>query len=102
MPYTSAVGVAGSTIEAHDLCELTKEYAREQRESWGSWTTGGGGPGVVCVSSLRSRPPHQQPGQFKAYRRSGEEDGEDHYAVPPASPPPLLQEADLESLGGRY
>lgn len=84
------------TSEAHALCELTKEYAREKRESWSSWTTGGGGPGVA-LSPARSKqatgPSKLQNSEVVDWANTGEA---------PATPPPLLKEQDLESLGGKY
>ncbi|KAG7137270.1 hypothetical protein HYQ45_005338 [Verticillium longisporum] len=63
--------------ESRELCELTERYARESRDSWGSWGgIGGGGPGVVA-------PAMQGKG---AGRTRG----------------PVLGEADLERMGGKY
>ena len=63
------------TLESRDLVDLTQEYAREQRDSWGSWCgTGGGGPGVAVVSPKTAKNMQS----------------------------PVLKEGDLERLGGRY
>lgn len=68
-------GVLGK--EASDLCELTETCARESRErnSWGSWSIGGGGTGVGASSVQKG-------------------DGSVNS--------PVLEEADLERIGGRY
>nr|XP_036586056.1 uncharacterized protein CTRU02_04208 [Colletotrichum truncatum]KAF6796247.1 hypothetical protein CTRU02_04208 [Colletotrichum truncatum] len=64
--------------ESWDLCELTESYAREvrDRDSWGSWSIGGGGTGVGANS----------------IQRGG--DGRVNS--------PVLEEADLERMGGSY
>ncbi|KAK1508370.1 hypothetical protein CTAM01_02156 [Colletotrichum tamarilloi] len=63
--------------ESRDLCELTETYARESRErsSWGSWSIGGGGTGVGASSVQKGG------GSVNS---------------------PVLEEADLEKIGGRY
>ncbi|KXH60011.1 hypothetical protein CSAL01_12038 [Colletotrichum salicis] len=62
--------------ESKDLCELTEACARESRErnSWSSWSIGGGGTGVGTSSV-------QKGGGVNS---------------------PVLEEADLERMGGRY
>ncbi|OHW94046.1 hypothetical protein CSPAE12_07316 [Colletotrichum incanum] len=62
--------------EARDLCDLTETSATEQqeRDSWGSWAIGGGGTG-----SGMSLP--KGDGRVNS---------------------PVLEEADLERIGGRY
>ncbi|KAM0322982.1 hypothetical protein ACHAQA_009081 [Verticillium albo-atrum] len=63
--------------ESQDLCELTERFGRESRDSWGSWGgTGGGGPGIVLSSP-----------QKKGAGARGS---------------PVLEEADLERMGGSY
>ncbi|KAI0436227.1 hypothetical protein F4803DRAFT_242735 [Xylaria telfairii] len=70
-----------TAISAKELRDLTESYARETRESWGSWSgVGGGGPGVMSAAGRK--------------RGSAEKNG-DKTAVP-------LQELDLEKLSGRY
>ncbi|KAI8947290.1 hypothetical protein F4801DRAFT_561286 [Xylaria longipes] len=70
-----------TSISAKELRDLTESYARETRESWGSWSgVGGGGPGVMSAGRKRG---------------SAEKKGEAKTAVP-------LQELDLEKLSGRY
>lgn len=71
VPRNPAVGVV-LQAESRDLCELTEEYARESRNSWGSW--GGGCPGVAVTWPKRTRDVSS----------------------------PVLEEGDLERLGGRY
>ncbi|WYZ36666.1 hypothetical protein EsH8_II_000172 [Colletotrichum jinshuiense] len=63
--------------ESRDLCDLTESCAKESRErdSWGSWGVGGGGTGV---------------GASSVQRGSGRVNS------------PVLEEADLERMGGRY
>ncbi|KAF6842690.1 hypothetical protein CMUS01_02818 [Colletotrichum musicola] len=65
--------------EARDFCELTESYAREskERDSWGSWSIGAGGPGIG-----RSNSSNQKGGG----RTSST----------------VLEESDLERMGGRY
>ncbi|KAI1740524.1 hypothetical protein F4680DRAFT_90719 [Xylaria scruposa] len=70
-----------NSISAKELRDLTESYARETRESWGSWSgVGGGGPGVTSAGRKRG---------------SAETKGETKAGVP-------LQELDLEKLSGRY
>ncbi|KPM35359.1 hypothetical protein AK830_g11211 [Neonectria ditissima] len=64
---------AALTSESRELCHLTEDCARESHNSWGSW--GGGGPGVVA-------------GSLPARGRN--------------TPSPVMEEVDLERLGGRY
>ncbi|KXH36649.1 hypothetical protein CSIM01_03043 [Colletotrichum simmondsii] len=63
--------------ESRDLCELTETCARESRErsSWGSWSIGGGGTGVGANSVQKGA------GSVNS---------------------PVLEEEDLERIGGRY
>ncbi|KXH61391.1 hypothetical protein CNYM01_09640 [Colletotrichum nymphaeae SA-01] len=63
--------------ESRDLCDLTETCARESRErsSWGSWSIGGGGTGVGASSVQKGA------GSVNS---------------------PVLEEADLERIGGRY
>ncbi|KAK1730545.1 uncharacterized protein BDZ83DRAFT_747325 [Colletotrichum acutatum] len=63
--------------ESRDLCELTETCAREWRErnSWGSWSIGGGGTGV---------------GTSSVQKGGGSVNS------------PVLEEEDLERIGGRY
>ncbi|KZL65864.1 hypothetical protein CT0861_09509 [Colletotrichum tofieldiae] len=62
--------------EAKDLCDLTETCAREQQErgSWGSWAIGDGGMGIGMSLSKGG-------GRVNS---------------------PVLEEADLERIGGRY
>ncbi|KAH8157404.1 hypothetical protein CIB48_g10843 [Xylaria polymorpha] len=70
-----------TAISAKELRDLTESYARETRESWGSWSgVGGGGPGVMSGGRKRG---------------SAEKKGDTKTAVP-------LQELNLEKLSGRY
>ncbi|KAI0431364.1 hypothetical protein F5Y09DRAFT_198208 [Xylaria sp. FL1042] len=76
----------GASISAGELRDLTESYARETRESWGSWSgVGGGGPGVMSPGRKRSR------GNRGSVDRKGE-----------AETTPELLELDLEKLSGRY
>jgi hypothetical protein len=62
--------------ESQDLCELTEACANESHHSWGSWGTGGGGgPGVATTLSKKGANDMRTP---------------------------LLEEADLEKMGGQY
>ncbi|OHE90483.1 hypothetical protein CORC01_14224 [Colletotrichum orchidophilum] len=63
--------------ESRDLCDLTEACARESRErsSWGSWSVGGGGTGVGASSIQK---------------------------VDGRVSSPVIEEADLERMGGRY
>lgn len=63
--------------DSQDLCDLTEQYGKDTRDSWGSW--GGGGPGVILPSPAK---------------RSGHGQGR--------AESPALEEVDLERLGGRY
>ncbi|KAI0390001.1 hypothetical protein F5Y17DRAFT_88427 [Xylariaceae sp. FL0594] len=85
-PPTVSTSTSTSTKE---LCELTESYARETRESWGSWSgVGGGGPGVNPLRRKRgSVSPLGSP--VKKAENGG-------------APPVPLQELDLEKLCGRY
>ncbi|ROT43487.1 hypothetical protein SODALDRAFT_348199 [Sodiomyces alkalinus F11] len=66
--------------ESQDFREHTERYGREPRGSWGSWGgSGGGAPGVVSMS------PQKAGGGGGASMNS-----------------PVLEEADLERMGGRY
>ncbi|KAI0865513.1 hypothetical protein F4860DRAFT_312897 [Xylaria cubensis] len=70
-----------NSISAKELRDLTESYARETRESWGSWSgVGGGGPGITSAGRKRG---------------SSEKKGETKAGVP-------LQDLDLEKLSGRY
>ncbi|TRX92653.1 hypothetical protein FHL15_006327 [Xylaria flabelliformis] len=70
-----------NSISAKELRDLTESYARETRESWGSWSgVGGGGPGITSAGRKRG---------------SAEKKGETKAGVP-------LQDLDLEKLSGRY
>ncbi|KAK7427509.1 hypothetical protein QQZ08_005951 [Neonectria magnoliae] len=60
------------TSDSRELYNLTEDCARESRNSWGSW--GGGGPGVTGSSPTKGR----------------------------STPSPVMEEADLERLCGRY
>ncbi|KAI1266369.1 hypothetical protein F5Y18DRAFT_27807 [Xylariaceae sp. FL1019] len=76
--------ISASTKE---LCELTESYAREARESWGSWSgVGGGGPGVQPLGRKRGS--------------GSPRGGIEHKAEP--TQPAVIEELDLEKLGGRY
>jgi len=99
VPLTSvAPDSKGLPQEVHDLTELTKEYAREKRESWrSSWTMGGGRPGAVAVPPGRSRR-----GVTAAVSRGLKAEGGADEDNTTCVPPPLLQEKDLETLGGQY
>jgi hypothetical protein len=71
------------STSTQELCDLTEAYAREARESWGSWSgVGGGGPGVA-------------PSGRKRGSGSPEKKAESITAV-------ALRELDLEKLSGRY
>ncbi|KAF9877629.1 hypothetical protein CkaCkLH20_04764 [Colletotrichum karsti] len=63
--------------DSRDFCDLTESYARESkdRDSWGSWSIGAGGT-ILGSSSIQ---------------RGGERVNS-----------PVLEEADLERMGGRY
>ncbi|KAF7562384.1 hypothetical protein G7046_g1753 [Stylonectria norvegica] len=75
IPRTPAQDSLGLAQESRELCDLTEECARESRNSWGSWGgSGGGGPGVTVPS---------------AKGRDGVKS-------------PVMGEADLERLAGRY
>ncbi|KAI3327837.1 hypothetical protein HD806DRAFT_519783 [Xylariaceae sp. AK1471] len=70
-----------------ELRDLTESYARETRESWGSWSgIGGGGPGVGPASRKRGSGSPQGCAEKKA---------ETVTAM-------ALQELNLEKLSGRY
>ncbi|KAI0806537.1 hypothetical protein GGR55DRAFT_696975 [Xylaria sp. FL0064] len=74
------------SISAKELRDLTESYARETRESWGSWSgVGGGGPGVIAPGRKRSR------GSRGSTDRKGE-----------TKTTPALQKLDLEKLSGGY
>ncbi|KAI0161204.1 hypothetical protein GGR57DRAFT_350884 [Xylariaceae sp. FL1272] len=76
--------ISASTKE---LCELTESYAREARESWGSWSgVGGGGPGVQPLGRKRG---------------SGSPRGGTEQKAEPTQPA-VIEELDMEKLGGRY
>ncbi|RYP68958.1 hypothetical protein DL771_006380 [Monosporascus sp. 5C6A] len=101
-PPTTVTAAAGSRedLSARDLCELTESYARETRESWGSWSgTGGGGPGVGGGGAARKRvsgnnSPMRCSGDRKASGGGGA-GGHGGTAV-------ALRDLDLEKLGGSY
>ncbi|KAI0517318.1 hypothetical protein F5B22DRAFT_117592 [Xylaria bambusicola] len=82
-------GIATATpvsISAKELRDLTESYARETRESWGSWSgVGGGGPGVAS------------PGRKKGRGNHGSADNKRETKTVTVS-----QKLDLEKLGGRY
>lgn len=76
---STAPPVSTSTKE---LCQLTESYARETRESWGSWSgIGGGGPGVHPTGRKRGSGSPRACAEKKAV---------------------ALQELDLEKLSGKY
>ncbi|KAI0472295.1 hypothetical protein F4859DRAFT_99759 [Xylaria cf. heliscus] len=80
-PQQGSTSRPPASISAKELRDLTESYARETRESWGSWSgVGGGGPGVTSAGRKRG---------------SAEKKGDTKTAVP-------LQELDLEKLSGRY
>lgn len=61
--------------ESRDLWDLTEKCARESRSSWGTWAgMGGGGTGIAVSSPRRKR----------------------------GARPVVLEEVDLEELGGTY
>ncbi|RYO93267.1 hypothetical protein DL762_001216 [Monosporascus cannonballus] len=99
---TTVTAAAGSRedLSARDLCELTESYARETRESWGSWNgTGGGGPGGGGGVGARKRgsgnnSPMRCSGDRKASGGGGA-GGNEGTAV-------ALRDLDLEKLGGSY
>ncbi|KAI1438925.1 hypothetical protein GGR50DRAFT_210927 [Xylaria sp. CBS 124048] len=69
-----------------ELCDLTESYARETRESWGSWSgVGGGGPGVSTANRKR-----RSESPCGSIERIGEETAT------------TAQALDLETLSGRY
>ncbi|KAI3338363.1 hypothetical protein F4824DRAFT_77824 [Ustulina deusta] len=74
------------SISTQELLDLTESYARETRESWGSWSgVGGGGPGVTAPGHKRRRG-----------NRSSRDKKEETKAIV------ARQELDLEKLSGRY
>ncbi|KAI1819196.1 hypothetical protein F4861DRAFT_159239 [Xylaria intraflava] len=86
IPKSNSMAPALSA-STRELCDLTESYARETRESWGSWSgVGGGGPGVTHTGRKR---------RSKSPRASAERTGEGRTAATPL-------ELDLEKLSGRY
>ncbi|KAK5632464.1 hypothetical protein RRF57_008179 [Xylaria bambusicola] len=82
-------GIATATpvpLSAKELRDLTESYARETRESWGSWSgVGGGGPGITS------------PGRKKGRGNRGSADKKRETKTVTVS-----QNLDLEKLSGRY
>lgn len=60
--------------ESQDLCEMTEPHGLESRDSWDTWRSGGGGGPGASMSPPPRRELHS----------------------------PVMQEEDLERLGGRY
>ncbi|RYP26686.1 hypothetical protein DL767_007916 [Monosporascus sp. MG133] len=105
-PTTLTAAAAGSRedLSARDLCELTESYARETRESWGSWSgTGGGGPGVGGGGGGGGGSRKRSSGNNSPMRCSGDRKASggggagEHGGTAVA-----LRDLDLEKLGGSY
>ncbi|CAJ2512101.1 Uu.00g077260.m01.CDS01 [Anthostomella pinea] len=90
----AAIGIAlSASTSTKELCDLTESYARETRESWGSWSgAGGGGPGTNPAAPKRGS---NSPRGSADRKGGGGGGGGGGSSV-------ALQELDLEKLGGRY
>ncbi|RYP45426.1 hypothetical protein DL768_008215 [Monosporascus sp. mg162] len=99
---TTLTAAAGSRedLSARDLCELTESYARETRESWGSWSgTGGGGPGVGGGGGPRKRGSgNNSPMRCSGDRKASGGGGAGEHGGKAVA----LRDLDLEKLGGSY
>ncbi len=80
--------------DAQDIVDLTNEYAREVRGSWGSWSgVGGGGTGTTSSSAKK--------------HAVSMKDADGNTARPATAGAAImatavLTEQELESIGGKY